>query len=74
MSVMGYFDGRGRQLRMARECVDGIGTRFEGKVLTGEKTVEQGLVEDDVGRVEPREPIYRNVDEYDPVLRSHCRL
>jgi hypothetical protein len=48
-----------------------VGARFDGSVLTGEKSVEERLAED---TVRAHEEHYECVEDYDPVLRAHCRL
>ena len=70
MGVAGYL-GKSRPVRrMPKSCSDEIGARFEGKVLTGEKTVEEQLG----GDVRTEGRCYESVEDYDPVLRAHCRL
>ena len=53
---------------------DELGTRFEGAVLEGEKTVEQRLRDDAVRAETTGDEYYPGVEDYDPVLRAHCRL
>jgi hypothetical protein len=73
MSVVGYLGKGTPELRMPKEDVDELGVRFEGVVLTGEKTVEEGLKSDVVRRVDECHECYERVEDYDPVLRAHCR-
>jgi hypothetical protein len=52
MSIAGYFGRRGPDWRMRRELLDGerrdeLGIKFEGLVLTGEKSLEERLAEDE---------------------------
>ena len=70
MSVAGYLGSEKPELRMAKKSGDELGARFEGTVLTGEKTVEEGLKGD---AVRPTDEYYESVEDYDPVLRAHCR-
>jgi hypothetical protein len=71
MSIAGYL-GKGKpELRMAKKDVDELGVRFDGAVLTGEKSVEEQLKCD---AVRPGDSCYERVEDYDPVLRAHCRL
>jgi hypothetical protein len=80
MSVAGYIAGdKGGGLRMPRpaeEGRDGLGIRFSGAVLSGEKSVEQRLREVELrdGPVGSRDERYRAAGEYDAVLKDHCRL
>ena len=57
---------------------DTIGIRSEGPVMTGQKSVEQRQYEDalltSISKPDNKPPFYRKVEDYDPVLRSHCRL
>jgi hypothetical protein len=71
MSIAGYLDRTRPERRMPKNCGKELGARFEGVVLMGEKTVEEQLG-GDVVRTEG--PCYESVEEYDPVLRAHCRL
>ena len=84
MSIAGYFSKRGySELRMPKSgepgnssnsSNDGPSIRSEGPVMSGEKSVEQQL-RDDAIRVTPHlGQSYSNVEDYDPVLRAHCRL
>jgi hypothetical protein len=51
-----------------------VGVRFMGEVLTGEKSMEYRLAEDGIRPRKISAAGYRNVEDYDPVLRAHCRL
>jgi len=80
MSIAGYFSKRGyTELRMPKEK-DALGIQFEGPVLTGEKSVEQqqrDIVTSREAAVRATSPLgesYKTVEDYDPVLRDHCRL
>jgi hypothetical protein len=55
---------------MSGKGSDELGIRFDGDVLTGEKTVEEQLKGDSVL---PGGEYYQAVEDYDPVLRAHCR-
>jgi hypothetical protein len=48
--------------------------RFEGAILTGEKTVDEKLREDGVRAKLLSDDYYGGVEDYEPVLRAHCRL
>jgi hypothetical protein len=61
-------------LRMSKKGADKLNIRFEGAVVTGEKTVDERLKEDAVGRVVVGDEYYETVEDYDPVLRAHCRV
>jgi hypothetical protein len=80
MSVAGYIAGnKGGGLRMPRVAEKGrdqLGIRFSGAVLSGEKSVEQGLRESGLRNwpVGSRDERYREAGEYDAVLKDHCRL
>jgi hypothetical protein len=71
MSVAGYLSKSGPKRRMPKNCSEELGARFEGRVLTGEKPVEERLTGDTVG---PYDEHYECIEEYDTVLRAHCRL
>lgn len=71
MSIAGYFGVRRPELRMPKKGDDRVGARFEGAVLSGEKTVEERLKDDSL---RPGGACYECVEDYDPVLRAHCRL
>jgi hypothetical protein len=43
MSIAGYLSSRKPEVRMPQKGSDELGIRFEGAVLTGEKSVEEGL-------------------------------
>jgi hypothetical protein len=73
MSIAGHFGKEVRQLRMPKEA-DEAGIAYEGKVLRGETSVEQARGVDALERFKPHLPVYREVDDYDPVLLWHCRL
>jgi hypothetical protein len=83
MSIAGYFSKRGyTELRMPKpgDAKSEPLIRFDGPVLNGEKSVEQQQ-RDVVHRREAavRAPShsgesYSATQDYDPVLRAHCRL
>jgi hypothetical protein len=77
MSVCGYF-GKDKHTRMPKGK-DSIGIRSEGAVMTGEKSVEQVQHDDarrqSISKPDPKKaPFYQRLEDYDPVLRFHCRL
>jgi len=55
---------------------DRLGIQFSGAVLSGEKSVEQGLRESGLRNwpVGSRDERYREAREYDAVLKDHCGL
>ena len=83
MSIAGYFSKRGyTELRMPKPG-DAKGEsliRCEGPVLNGEKSVEQqqrDVVhrrEEAIRATTNTGESYRATQDYDPVLRAHCRL
>jgi hypothetical protein len=78
MSIAGYLVRRGPEWRMSREFRDdvgkgGLGIKVEGPVLTGEKSLEERRAEDAVVKGGEGEEFYSQFEEYDPVLKSHCR-
>jgi hypothetical protein len=78
MSIAGYFVRRGQEWRMRRELrdeagKDELGIKVEGSVLAGEKSLEERRAEDAVVTDREGEDFYSGIEEYDPVLRSHCR-
>jgi hypothetical protein len=70
MSIAGYLSAGKPEVRMPKKCADELGARFEGVVLTGEMTVEDQLKG---GAVPSSGEYYEQVEDYDPVLRAHCR-
>jgi hypothetical protein len=47
MSIAGYLSaGRKVSLRMTQQGSDALGIRFEGAVMTGQITVEEGMLRD----------------------------
>jgi hypothetical protein len=72
MSVAGYLGAGKTDVRMPKKGVDELGIRFEGAVLTGEKSVGEGLREGAVRAKLAADEHYGGVEDYDPVLRSHC--
>lgn len=60
MSILGYFQPRSVELRMPKTA-DSLGIRFEGPVLTGEKSVQQQQQDEALRAVNgPAEP-YRGI-------------
>ena len=72
MSIAGYLGAGKPELRIVKKCGDELGVRYEGIVVTGEKTVSEELRADAVGQKMSGE-YYESVEDYDPVLHSHCR-
>ena len=63
MSVAGYIGKNVKELRFPREGTDDLGIRYDGAEEEPKK-----------GRAKGDEKSYESVVDYDPVLRSHCRL
>ena len=74
MSVAGYIGGDSGELRMPQDGMDCEGLQVVGAVLEGKKSVEGGLKGEAAAVDKRRGEFYRSVADYDPVLRSHCRL
>jgi hypothetical protein len=75
MSIAGYLSSGNGELRMRRNAWEEIGGAVvAGPVTAGERSVEEALARDAIGLVKAEDERYRRVEEYDPVLRSHCRL
>jgi hypothetical protein len=76
MSVFSYIAGDEKGLKMPRGAnggVDGVGIKFSGAVLTGERTVEQRLREDGLRALEEtarKEEDRERVEGWDPLLRD----
>jgi hypothetical protein len=70
MSVAEYLGKPAAELRLAEGDVAG---RVEGAVLEGKLTVEEARAIE-ARRVGKAGEAYESVEDYDPVLRSHCRL
>lgn len=68
MSIFGYFARRTGPLWMPKG-VDELGIRWTGPVLEGRESVEEALATAGGRGSETVE-----MDEYDRVLRDHCRL
>jgi hypothetical protein len=71
MSIARYFTRRGPELRMRRGLQEKLAIRVEGAVLAGEKSAKERRAED---AVMTEGECYSNPEDYDPVLKSHCRL
>jgi hypothetical protein len=81
MSIAGYLIKRGNtELRMPKSGEPGKGNagpsiRYEGPVLTGQKSVEQEQRDDAIRATSHLVgESYSTVENYDPVLQAHCRL
>jgi hypothetical protein len=59
---------------MRRELRDELGIRVEGVVLAGEKSLDERRAEDAVRAGRTDGESYSGLEDYDPVLKSHCRL
>jgi hypothetical protein len=70
MSVVGYLGKAAGELRLAEGDVAG---RVEGPVLEGKVSVEDALGAA-AGKARKAGETHESVADYDPVLRSHCRL
>jgi hypothetical protein len=72
MSIAGYFGRRVPELRTRRKLRDELGIQSEGAVLAGEKSLGERQAEDaaTAGRNDGE---YSGSEDYDPVLKSHCR-
>jgi hypothetical protein len=71
MSVAGYFGKAAGTLRL--ESGDFPAGRVEGQVLEGGLSVEDALAVA-ARRAWQVGEVYESAANYDPVLRSHCRL
>jgi hypothetical protein len=65
MSIAGYLSPSRVNLRLPEKGVDELGIRFEGAAGTGEEAVREK---------KPGDEYYDAPEDYDPVLRAHCRL
>ena len=74
MSLAGYIGGDAGELRMPQSSADPVRIQTDGAVMSGERSVEEQRANDAIRTVRLRDRYYRRVEEYDPVLRSHCRL
>jgi hypothetical protein len=63
MSVAGYIGKNVKELRFPRKGTDDLGVRYVGAEERVKTEKAKGDEED-----------YKSVVDYDPVLRSHCRL
>ena len=74
MSVAGYIGDNPQDLRMPCERTDDLGTNYEGAVLSGEASPEERRLAESRVAMRRGGEFYSSVEDYDPVLRSHCRL
>ena len=70
MSISGYFAPRTVEFRMPKTA-DPLDIRFEGPVLTGEKSVQQRQRDDAIAACNTAGESYKKTEDYDPVLRAH---
>jgi hypothetical protein len=73
MSIAGYFCKRGSELRMPK-TEDSLGIRYEGAVLTGEKSVEQRQRDDAIRAISHSGESSKTVEDYLAALRAQGRL
>jgi hypothetical protein len=86
MNIAGNFNN-GTGLRLPDEtgkaetdqAADPLGIHWEGPVMTGKKSADESRKDDAIKTVfdrpeRARAKFYSSVEDYDPVLRSHCRL
>ena len=78
MSIAGYLARRGPVWRMRPALrndagEDELGIKVEGPLLAGEKSLEERRAEDVVGAGREEGEFYSGLEDYDPVLKSHCR-
>jgi hypothetical protein len=59
---------------MSRRAARELGARFDGAVLRGELSLRERLGRDVRERITAGVEYYREVEEYDPVLRAHCGM
>jgi hypothetical protein len=71
VSIAGYLNARKTEARMPKG-VDQLSIQYEGAVLVGEKSVEERLKEGAVRAQLAVDEYCGGVEDYDPVLRSHC--
>jgi len=74
MSVAGYLGAKTADLRMADGALEAVGARTEGPVLSGTDSVEEQRAKSAGRAARATDRYYRRVEDYDPVLRSHCRF
>jgi hypothetical protein len=65
MSIAGYLSAGKTEVRTPKKGVDELDIRFEGAVANGEEAVREK---------KPGDEYYSTLEDYDPVLRAHCRL
>jgi hypothetical protein len=73
VSIAGYLTRGNGELRLSKKTASEISGEFHGEVLNGERSVEEGRMKWRGGARADGE-FYADLDFYDPVLRSHCRL
>jgi hypothetical protein len=78
MSIAGYLVRRGPVWRMRPALrndagEDELGIKVEGPVLAGEKSLEERRAEDVVSAGREEGEFYSELEDYDLVLKSHCR-
>lgn len=73
MSVLGYFEPPQKELRLLK---DKAGFGADGDVLEGKKSVESARALQAARAAQLPTPVLEwiQVEDYDPVLRAHCRL
>jgi hypothetical protein len=76
MSVTGYFS-KSTSLRLKDGDLRPFyipGQRGFNEVLSGSLSVEEALGQDSMANASRTAPRYSSVEDYDPVLRAHCRI
>jgi hypothetical protein len=72
MSIAGYFARRTAELRMPKTA-DPLGIRFEGPVLSGEKSAQERQRGDAIAACNTAGESYTRSEDYDSVLRAHLK-
>ena len=78
MSIAGYLVRRGPVWRLRPALrndagEDELGIKVEGPVLAGEKSLEERRAEEAVRAGGEEGEFYSELEDDDPVLKSHCR-
>ena len=74
MSIAAYLGGKTSELRISEGTLEAVGARTEGPVLSGTDSVEEQRAKAAGRAIRARDRYYGRVEDYDPVLRSHCRF
>lgn len=76
MSITGFFL-KTTALRLKEGDIKPLyvpGKQDASEVLLGNLSVEEALGRAGMAGVSPTAPRYSSVEDYDPVLRAHCRI